>query len=165
MKKLALFLFLVSIFKIGFSQKIKVSSENQIIIDSIITIDSIPNTEIYNGIKKWASSNFKNIKEVMIFDSPEEIQYRYIQDIDNGSTLIPIYTTLTIKIKTGKIKLEFSKMSWAEYGTTYESVLIKNDGTFRDNKPSRNMIKSTEDNFKLTLQNILKNINSKNDNW
>jgi hypothetical protein len=167
MKKVFLVFVLTFLFKFGFSQKLKINSESQITIDTIVTFDSLSSVEIYNGIKKWSSANFNNIKEVTIYDTPDEIQFRYIQNVENGygSSTTPIKTTLTIKIKTGKIRAEFSKMSWAEHGNTYESVLIKNDGTFRDNKPSRSMLLSTENNFITCIQNIYKAIMVKEDNW
>lgn len=165
MKK-AIFLLLFTVFSSAcYCQNLKINSESKIIIDSVLILENVNEENIYTGLKKWAASTFNNVKEVSVFDTPQEIQYRFVQNVSNGLTQIPIYTSLSIKIKPGKLKAEFSKMSWVDAGTTFESVLILKDGTLRDNKPSRNLIKSTEDNFKFYIEGIFKTVTAKPENW
>ena len=150
---------------IGHSQKVKISSEKRIVVDSVVSFDTLSVNEIYNAVKKWSVSNFVNVKEVTVYDSPEEIHFRYVQNVDNGYGFTPINTTVIIKIKKGKMRIEFANMSWRDGGTLFESVYLKNDGTLRDNKPCRTNYFSIESNFKLFVDGIVKNLKEPKDSW
>lgn len=160
-----MFLFLMAFISIGYSQKVKINSEKRIVIDSVVSFDTLSVNEIYNAVKKWSVTNFENVKEVTVYDSPEEIHFRYVQNVDNGYGFTPINTTIIIKIKKGKMRIEFSNMSWRDGGTLFESVYLKNDGTLRDNKPCRTTYLSVESNFKLGIDGIAKNLKQSKDNW
>ena len=148
-----------------YSQTIKINSEKNIIVDTVVTLDTIKANIIYDAIKKWAQTNFNNVKEVTVLDSPSEIQFRFIKKLSNGIGDVPYKITLNIKIKDAKMRLEYSNMSWAEGGTSFESVYIKNDGTLRDNKPSKNTFKACEASLKENVIGISKNIYSKPNDW
>lgn len=152
------------IVQMGYSQKLKIDSDQKVLIDTIVSIDSVSVQNIYNAVKKWGASNFNNLKEVTVLDTPEEIQFRFIQQVSNGMAMNSIYTTLNIKIKEGKFKAEYSNLSWVGQSATFENSLVK-EGKFRDNKPSRQMISSTEENFKSSISSLSKQINSKTEEW
>ncbi len=165
MKRFLMFLFLMAFISIGHSQKVKINSEKRIVIDSVVYFDTLSVNEIYNAVKKWSVSSFVNVKEVTVYDIPEEVQFRYVQNVDNGYGFTPINTTITIKIKKGKMRIEFANMSWRDGGTLFESVYLKNDGTLRDNKPCRTNYFSIESNFKLCVDGIAKNLKEPKDSW
>ncbi len=96
MKRFLMFLFLMAFISIGHSQKVKINSEKRIVIDSVVYFDTLSVNEIYNAVKKWSVSSFVNVKEVTVYDIPEEVQFRYVQNVDNGYGFTPINTTINI---------------------------------------------------------------------
>lgn len=168
MKKAILTLILASLINLGFSQKLKINEEKQISIDSTLYFDSTSSSDIYKALKKWAATNFDNVKDVTIYDTPEEIQFRYKEKVvsSNGGKW-NVDRILIVKIKNGKLNIEFSKMLVSNIGGTIpiENVLLKNNGTFRIASSWRLMIIAIEDQFKLSTEIISKNIKAKKDNW
>ncbi len=167
MKKLALLLILTSIFKLGISQKLKINSEKQIVIDTTIYFDSTTSANIYKAVKKWAATNLENVNETIIYDTPEEIQFRYRQKVVSSiGGKWNVSRTLIVKIKDGKLNMEFSKMSTTkDKSGAIENVLLKNNGTFRIAFNWQSMITAIEDQFTICAETISKNIHTKNDNW
>ena len=75
MKKSIFILVLMVLFNTGFTQKLKINSDKQIVIDTTVYFDSISSVNIYKALKKWASTNFENVNESIIYDTPEEIHF------------------------------------------------------------------------------------------
>ena len=158
---------MLGLFNTGFSQKLKINSEKQIVIDTTVYFDSISSVNIYKAVKKWAATNFENVNESIIYDTPEEIQFRYSQKVVSSiGGRWKVYGTLIVKIKNGKLNIEFSKMSTTKNKEgAIENVLLKNNGTFRIAFNWRSMIIAIEEQFKVSVENISKNVKSKNENW
>lgn len=130
------------------AQSLKITENGDLTIDSIVSFDSSSVEKIYNSVKKWSLSSFNNLKEVLVLDTPEEIQFRFIQNFSNGmSNEIPVYTTLNIKIKSNRAKFTYSNLTYVQGNTSFESLLILKDGTLRNNKPSNSLRQSAVSNF------------------
>ena len=65
----------MGLFNTGFTQKLKINSDKQIVIDTTVYFDSISSVNIHKALKKWASTKFENVNESIIYDTPEEIHF------------------------------------------------------------------------------------------
>lgn len=128
MRKTILLLILFHLSKLALAQQLKINLEKQIGIDTIVNYDSITSDLLYKSIKKWAASNFENVKDITIYDTPEEIQFKYNQYIKSSlGGGWKIKGTFGLKIKDGKVKFELYKISFVTsiITSTFESTLLK----------------------------------------
>lgn len=159
MKPFFIICFVFLLIPYSYSQDFRITSENKIVIDSIVNFDTTSSVRLYNAVKKWGASNFNNAKEVLVFDTPEEIHYRFLHNIDR----IDFYTTAIIRIKDGKIKFEYSNINWLQNNTSLESVMITKQGQLRKNNIADKLMANFKIRFIKDIENINKALNQSND--
>jgi hypothetical protein len=156
MKQLMMIALMTCSTLISFGQNLHIDKDGSVLIDSIVKLDSVKSSMIYKSVKDWASNNFNNIKEVTVIDSPEMMQFRYLQTgILYCGTNQSLYTTLKIDIREGKYRISFTNIQGIE-------SYIK-DGELRMDRGGYKMYKSIEDNFKSCVININKVLNRKDE--
>jgi len=162
MKQLMMIALMTCSTLISFGQNLHIDKDGSVLIDSIVKLDSVKSSMIYKSVKDWASNNFNNIKEVTVIDSPEMIQFRYLQTgILYCGTNQEAYTTLKIEIREGKYRISFTNIQFKNGGNGLEGYI--KDGELRMDRGGYKMYKSIEDNFKSCVININKVLNRKDE--
>ena len=96
----------------------KVKSE-LLIYTEVIQVDSLKKAELIKKVKNWASTNFVNLKEVLVSETDDQIVLNYITKSYFSKTLgiksfISWYIRLVIEFKDGRFK-----MSYYDDGNTF----------------------------------------------
>lgn len=90
-----------------------------LIYTEVIQVDSLKKAELIKKVKNWASTNFVNLKEVMVSETDDQIVLNYITNSYFQKTLgiksfIGWYIRLVMEFKDGRFK-----MSYYDDGNTF----------------------------------------------
>lgn len=83
-----------------------------IIYSGILKYDTIPKAELIKRVKNWASTNFVNLKEVLVSETDDQLVLNYITSsyyikVLGSKSPIEWYIRLVIQFKDGKIRCVF----------------------------------------------------------
>jgi len=182
MKKLLLLLSLFVVSSLSFGQihvdKFYENKDELLIYSVVQEFDSISIDDLNIKVKNWASTNFVNMKEVLISETKEQLVFVYITEslfryyLGIQKFINPWYLRMVVQIKDDKIKISIyddGNCFWVVDGThvaarthrVYDMV-FKKDGFSRKTYDEgiinlRNCCISTSD-------NLIKSIKS-NNNW
>lgn len=136
MKKLiSIILITTSINSLG--QTLGLNNETRLLtFEEVIKADSMKADDIYNKVKEWAILTFKNSEKVIVGDNkPTLVKATYIQKSVIGISLFEYYSTMTIRIKDGAIKVTIDDMRLINgVYEKMEPTIYKDDGTIKSGK-------------------------------
>lgn len=136
MKRLLhILLFATSISSYG--QTFGLNSETKLLtFEEVIKVDSMNSEEIYNKAKEWVILTFRNSEQVIVGDNkPTLVKATYIQKSVIGISLFEYYSTITIRIKDGALKVTIDDMRLIKgFYDKMEPTIYKDDGTIKSGK-------------------------------
>ncbi len=121
----------------SFGQTFGLNNETRLLtFEEVIRVDSMKSEEIYNKAKEWVILTFRNSEQVIVGDNkPTLVKATYIQKSIIGISLFEYYSTITIRIKDGAIKITIDDMRLIKgFYDKMEPTIYKDDGTIKSGK-------------------------------
>lgn len=173
MKKTILVVLILLSFNVSFGQlpidSLFQNKEEKLLLEKVVTFDSLSVTDLYIKIREWSGKEFKNEDKVLVSNTPTQLIFRYVSTSFYikgllGEPLIQNrFIKMVINIKTNKIKISIFDDGDGVYNTPLSSnVLFKNN-------TARKMYNDGLINLKKSVINIsndlVRNINKKDKVW
>ena len=132
MKKLVYLILITSSIN-AFGQTYGLNEETGLLTyEEVLNFDSMKAEDIYVKVKEWAILTFRNSEEVIVGDNePSLVKVNYITEYFNNIVYTDFFTSMTVRIRDGAIKVVIDDMREITSNNKARSYMFKKEGTLR----------------------------------
>ena len=155
------------------------NKEEFVILNKILEFPGKTKTDIRNGFKNWASTNFVNLKEIMVSETEDQIVLNYITKqmyVKALGSISPLswYVRVVTEFKDGKMRVKFiddGNSFWVgdRYAPSTPARTIFLNQYFKEGEPIKRFKEGmiNHKNIIVTVANSIKidEQKKKEDNW